>query len=699
MWNIVWRFCNEAFRKVDEEFVFHFFGFFDFLMDFCMGRLENRPPQKEGFLRKNSAYGEKFKKHWSCCRDGSFWYFQSDDKAYEVPARVVTLQKDCIIELVEAEPGFTMANGPYVRKFLCESKEDAQEWVNVLKSNMEASFNLRSGITCRWMVDGKDTFIEFHKALLWAKKNIYITDWFFSPFVYLLPGNNNDNRLDNILKAKAEEGVKIFVLLWNETKLALDINSHHAERYLESLHPNIKVMRHPIVTPMKWSHHQKTLCVDQKIAFVGGLDLAFGRYDDQYHLCVDREKKVWLGKNYYNPSIKAITKVEQPFDDLLDRQNHWRMPWHDVHAVCDGYAARDVARSFIDRWNHHKEALQKDDSYAYLVPSDDNCSRRGKMKVQVLRSISLWSAGVIQTESSIYAAYLRLIEKSEHFIYIENQFFISDTAGAEVQNKIASAIFNRIVKAATEQQIFRVVVVLPVTPEGSFLDDEAIRNIMLWQQKTISKGEQSLLGLLKKKFEGTEMDFNEFLTFHSLQSFGSLPSTNVTEQVYVHSKLLIIDDRTVIVGSANINDRSMLGDRDSEIALLIEDTEMERGIFNGLPYDVTRFAHELRVSLWKEHLGLNLMDGSVEDPITDDCFNFWKHRSRQNTEILRASFPKFPSNAIPTLEIYNQQQPLSQGIVNGVVGHLIDHPLNFLCDEKNMVLTGAASAVGVDVLV
>lgn len=47
----------------------------------------------------------------------------------------------------------------------------------------------------------------------------------------------------------------------------------------------------------------------------------------------------------------------------------------------------------------------------------------------------------------------------------------------------------------------------------------------------------------------------------------------ITELIYVHSKLMIVDDSKVIIGSANINDRSLLGSRDSEIAILIEDTE------------------------------------------------------------------------------------------------------------------------------
>ena len=47
----------------------------------------------------------------------------------------------------------------------------------------------------------------------------------------------------------------------------------------------------------------------------------------------------------------------------------------------------------------------------------------------------------------------------------------------------------------------------------------------------------------------------------------------VTEQIYVHSKLLIADDRVAILGSANINDRSLQGERDSELAVMVRDSE------------------------------------------------------------------------------------------------------------------------------
>lgn len=64
-------------------------------------------------------------------------------------------------------------------------------------------------------------------------------------------------------------------------------------------------------------------------------------------------------------------------------------------------------------------------------------------------------------------------------------------------------------------------------------------------------------------------DPSEYITFHGLRTHSMLNGTMVTELIYVHSKLMIIDDQTVICGSANINDRSMVATRDSEIAVII----------------------------------------------------------------------------------------------------------------------------------
>lgn len=76
--------------------------------------------------------------------------------------------------------------------------------------------------------------------------------------------------------------------------------------------------------------------------------------------------------------------------------------------------------------------------------------------------------------------------------------------------------------------------------------------------------------------------------------------------MYVHSKLLIADDDTVIIGSANINDRSLLGDRDSEIAVMVQDIHKKEIKFAGIPHLVGDFATSLRKSLFRYRISLGL---------------------------------------------------------------------------------------------
>ena len=75
-------------------------------------------------------------------------------------------------------------------------------------------------------------------------------------------------------------------------------------------------------------------------------------------------------------------------------------------------------------------------------------------------------------------------------------------------------------------------------------------------------------------------------------------SKPLTEIVYVHSKVMLIDDKIGIIGSANINDRSMSGDRDSEIAIVIEDTFKIKSKMNGHHYKASNFAYTLRKQLY-----------------------------------------------------------------------------------------------------
>lgn len=73
----------------------------------------------------------------------------------------------------------------------------------------------------------------------------------------------------------------------------------------------------------------------------------------------DTDYKVFPGKDYYNPSRGGeFDGLHLPFKDLVERGTVPRMPWHDVSVRLDGYAARDVAKNFIQRWNQHRSEIQ-----------------------------------------------------------------------------------------------------------------------------------------------------------------------------------------------------------------------------------------------------------------------------------------------------------------------------------------------------
>lgn len=91
---------------------------------------------------------------------------------------------------------------------------------------------------------------------------------------------------------------------------------------------------------------------------------------------------------------------------------------------------------------------------------------------------------------------------------------------------------------------------------------------LYWQYQAIMRGKKSIF----KKLSHIH-DLWNYIVFLGLRNHGVTVKDKkpVTEIIYIHSKMMIVDDKYVLVGSANINDRSMLGSRDSEIAVVTED--------------------------------------------------------------------------------------------------------------------------------
>jgi phospholipase D1/2 len=146
---------------------------------------------------------------------------------------------------------------------------------------------LRDNQMCCWYVNAELYMEAIMQALYHAKEEIYITDWWLCPELFLKrPSTNFEHRLDKILLKKASEGVRVYVLLYKEIKLALNLMSLRAKSVLTEnfTNPNIFVLRDPNQSPQSltmWSHHEKSVIIDQTIAFLGGIDLCFGRWDNE----------------------------------------------------------------------------------------------------------------------------------------------------------------------------------------------------------------------------------------------------------------------------------------------------------------------------------------------------------------------------------------------------------------------------------
>ncbi|XP_058083972.1 phospholipase D zeta 1-like isoform X2 [Magnolia sinica] len=317
-------------------------------------------------------------------------------------------------------------------------------------------------------------------------------------------------------------------------------------------------------------------------------------------------------------------------------------------------------------------------------------------RCQVIRSVGPWSAGTSRTEESIHTAYCSLIEKAEYFIYIENQFFISGLSRDEIiQNRVLEALYKRILRADKEKKRFRVIVVIPLLPgfQGGLDDGGAasVRAIMHWQYRTICRGQNSILQNL---YDELGPKSNDYISFYGLRSYGRLCEGGpvATNEIYVHSKVMIIDDRMALIGSANINDRSLLGSRDSEIGVLIEDKDFVDSFMNGNSWKAGKFAFSLRLSLWSEHLGLRA--GETNTMIYQDVFActpndliqsrtairqsmaYWKERIGHTTIDIGIAPDKLESYQNGDIKAMDSMERLES-----VRGHLVSFPLDFMCKE------------------
>jgi len=306
--------------------------------------------------------------------------------------------------------------------------------------------------------------------------------------------------------------------------------------------------------------------------------------------------------------------------------------------------------------------------------------------------------------------------------FLSETFSMGNTSDI-VKNLLGKALVDRITRAHNfsfrEKKKFRVYILVPLLPafEGQVEDSStgnALRVILHYNYASMCRGPNSLFSRLRDN----GINPMDYISFTSLRTCSELCGSPVTELVYIHSKLMIVDDRIIICGSANINDRSLNGSRDSEVCLRIEDIEFDEGcLMNKQKFKSGKFAGSLRRRLMREHLGLlpkvidevsasapdndkmaqSLSDAIIQQPVgdcTSDEFyrNVWLKTASSNTKLFEDAFSCSPTDSVKTLiqlQEYNNKIPQSEfdrygakKVLKGVKGNLVLLPLQFLSDEN-----------------
>ncbi|KAH6784592.1 phospholipase D delta [Perilla frutescens var. hirtella] len=479
-----------------------------------------------------------------------------------------------------------------------------------------------------------------------------------------------------------------------------------------------------------FTHHQKCVILDSQAsgnnrkitAFIGGIDLCDGRYDTPEHRLFRGLDSVFKD-DFHQPTFPAGTQAP-------------RQPWHDLHCRIDGPAAYDVLINFAQRWrkstkwrefsllkkkmsNWNDDAMikieriswilspalsvTKDGTYRYSQEDDPKLYVRGEehpenWHVQIFRSIdsgslrgfpkfydevqeqNLICAKNLVIDKSIQTAYIQAIRSAQHFIYIENQYFLGSSyawpsykdAGAD--HLIPMELAMKIASKIRANERFSVYIVVPMWPEGN-PKDNVVQEILFWQGQTM----QMMYQLIAKEIKSMKLHNShplDYLNFYCLgnreqitdsgaQVSGDAAKISDAQKfqrfmIYVHAKGMVVDDEYVIIGSANINQRSMAGSKDTEIAM---------GAYQPHHTWAKKQKHPLgqiygyRMSLWAEHLGM--VENCFIEPEAVECV-------KRVNEVAEDNWQRYTSEEFKLLQGHLLKYPIdvdADGNVNPLPGH------------------------------
>jgi phosphatidylserine/phosphatidylglycerophosphate/cardiolipin synthase-like enzyme len=374
---------------------------------------------------------------------------------------------------------------------------------------LETCWRLEPARRLKVLVDYQDYFTALRAALAAARRSIHILGWGFDPRTRLSPdGRVEADAPDEIgatlvRLAREQPGLDVRVLVWRS---ALPISAsqaffpHRAKAWFRDTPVRFQL---DADVPFGACHHQKTVVIDDSVAFLGSGDLTGDRWDTPAHLDVDER-----------------------------RQSPWRRlhaPRHEMTVLVEGPAAAALGDLFRDRWRRATGEAGDAPAATLTGRAWPKALTPDLMHVPVGigRTLPAWRGRPAVTEISELT--LEAIAQARELIYLENQYFTWPAA--------AEALAARL----TEPEGPEVVVILSAQSPSYFdrLTMDHTRQVILWRLRAA----------------------DVFGRLHALA-----PLTAGGRPIVCHAKVMMIDDRLARISSANLNNRSQGFDTECEIA-------------------------------------------------------------------------------------------------------------------------------------
>ena len=386
------------------------------------------------------------------------------------------------------------------------------------------------------LIDSEAYFLAFFRAALQARHSITILGWDFNSRTQLHfdPVEKNDPPplLGDFLNylARRRHGLQIRILNW-DYPIAFGTDRELRPLYGFGWTPAKNVhLRYDDTHPFAGSQHQKVVVIDDAIAFAGGIDLTLKRWDTVEHRNPDQRR--------------AVDGTAYP-------------PMHDLMVMVDGEAAGALGNLTRARWLHATGKKLR----PCAAPDGDLWPEGIRVDItdtQVGISRTAPPFGEKPAVREIEHLYLDMIAAARHTLYIENQYFTSPIITAALEQRLA------------EPDGPEVVLVLRLLSHG-WLEEHTMHVLR----------SRLLARLLRADRHG-----------RLRVCYPDVPGLADGCCLDIHSKLMIVDDDQLRIGSANLSSRSM--GVDAECDVLIESL--------GRP-DVAAAIRDFRERLVAEHLG------------------------------------------------------------------------------------------------